>query len=56
MRANSKCIMISLSTSTWSYCFVGIEANLGKVYWLNILNGLFPSLLSENLLPLELYQ
>ena len=46
MRDNSKCITISVPTSTWSHCFVGIEGNLGRVYWLNILSGLFPSLLS----------
>ena len=32
MKDNSKCITISLSTSTWSHCFVGIEVNLGSVY------------------------
>ena len=31
MRDNSKCITISLPTSTWSHCFVGIEVNLGSV-------------------------
>ena len=31
MRDNSKCIMISSSTSTWSHCFVGIEVNWGSV-------------------------
>ena len=31
MKDNSKCITISLPTSTWSHCFVGIEANLGSV-------------------------
>ena len=30
MKDNSKCITISLSTSTWSHCFVGIEVNLGS--------------------------
>ena len=31
MKDNSKCITISLSTSTCSHCFVGIEVNLGSV-------------------------
>ena len=31
MRNRIKCIMISLSTSTWSHCFVDIEVNLGSV-------------------------
>ena len=26
-----KCITISLSTSTWSHCFVGVEGNSGSV-------------------------
>ena len=32
MKDKSKYITISLSTSPWSHCFVGIEANLGSVY------------------------
>ena len=28
---NSKCITISLPTSTWSHCFVGVEASWGSV-------------------------
>ena len=31
MKDNSKCITISLPTSTWSHCFVDIEVNLGSV-------------------------
>ena len=31
MKDNSKCITISLSTSTWSHCFVDFEVNLGSV-------------------------
>ena len=31
MRDNRKCITISLSTSTWSHCFVDIEVNWGSV-------------------------
>ena len=32
MKDKSKYITISLPTSTWSHCFVGIEANSGSVY------------------------
>ena len=30
MKDNSKCFTISLPTSIWSHCFVGIEANSGS--------------------------
>ena len=33
MKDKSKCIAISLPTSTWSHCFVGSEGNSGSVYW-----------------------
>ena len=32
MRDNRKCITISLSTSIWSHCFMGIEESLGSVF------------------------
>ena len=32
MKDKSKYITISLTTSTWSHCFVGIEAKSGSVY------------------------
>ena len=35
MKDNRKYIMMSLSTSIWSHCFVDIEVNLGSVYWGN---------------------
>ena len=44
MRDNSKCITISLTTSTWSHCFVDIEASLGSVYML----GFFSVIAAEN--------
>ena len=31
MKDNSKCITISMSTSTCSHCFVDIEVNCGSV-------------------------
>ena len=31
MKDNSKCITTSLSTSTWSHCFVDFEANSGSI-------------------------
>ena len=37
MKDNSKCITISLPTSTWSHCFVGIEGNSGSVHYLGAL-------------------